>query len=111
MPELETIARYRLPILVVVYNDAAYGAEAERCRLYGESMDLVRFPETDFAALARALGYQSAVVRTEPDLEPLREWAREPDGPFLIDAKIDGDLWAGWFGDRFEESWRGEARP
>ncbi len=111
MPELETIVRYRLPILVVVYNDAAYGAEAERCRLFGEPVDLVTYPETNFAALGRALGYQSATVRAEPDLEPLREWASNPDGPFLIDAKIDGDVWAGWFGDRFEESWRSEARP
>jgi thiamine pyrophosphate-dependent acetolactate synthase large subunit-like protein len=111
MPELETMVRYSLPILVVVYNDAAYGAEAERCRLFGEPTDLVTYPETDFAALAGALGFQSAVVRSESDLEAIRPWATKPDGPFLIDAKIDADVWAGWFGDRFQESWKAEVQP
>jgi thiamine pyrophosphate-dependent acetolactate synthase large subunit-like protein len=110
LPELETIARYRLPILVVVYNDAAYGAEVERCRQFGEPLDLVRFPDTDFAALAQALGYRSATVRSESDLETVRRWISEPDRPFLIDAKINADVWAAWFGDRFAESWEREAR-
>jgi hypothetical protein len=33
--ELETMVRYRLPILVVVLNDAAYGAEARELQLRG----------------------------------------------------------------------------
>ena len=33
--ELETAARYRLPMLVVVYNDAAYGAEVHHFGPWG----------------------------------------------------------------------------
>ena len=56
LPELETLARLRLPMLVVVYNDAAYGAEVHHFGPQGLPLELVRFPDTDFAALARAAG-------------------------------------------------------
>ncbi len=56
LPELETLARLRLPVLVVVYNDAAYGAEVHHFGPQGVPVELVRFPDTDFAALARAAG-------------------------------------------------------
>ena len=53
LPELETLARLRLPMLVVVYNDAAYGAEVHHFGPHGHPVELVQFPDTDFAALAR----------------------------------------------------------
>ena len=56
LPELETLARLRLPMLVVIYNDAAYGAEVHHFRPQGHPVELVQFPDTDFAALATAAG-------------------------------------------------------
>ena len=35
LPELETLARLRLPMLVVIYDDAAYGAEVHHFRPHG----------------------------------------------------------------------------
>ena len=62
--ELETAARYRLPMLVVIYNDAAYGAEVHHFGPMGRPVELARFPQTDFAALARAAGAEGITVRT-----------------------------------------------
>ena len=56
LPELETLGRLGLPLLVVIYDDAAYGAEVHHFGPMGEAVDLAQFPDTDFAALARAAG-------------------------------------------------------
>src|SRR3712207_8992827 len=63
--ELETAARYKLPMVVVIYNDAAYGAEVHHFGPMGHPVELARFPDTDFAALARAAGAEGITVRSE----------------------------------------------
>ena len=81
LPELETLARLRLPMLVVVYDDAAYGAEVHHFGPQGLPLELVRFPDTDFAALARAAGAQGVTARTLDDLDARRDVARAPRRP------------------------------
>jgi thiamine pyrophosphate-dependent acetolactate synthase large subunit-like protein len=90
--ELETLVRERLKVLVVVFNDAAYGAEVHDFRPLGYETDIVRFPETDFAAVAASLGCASAVVRDVSDLAAVDEWLREGAGPLVLDARIDGEV-------------------
>ena len=51
LPELETVARLGLRMLIVVYNDAAYGAEVHHFGPMGHPVELVQFPDVDFAAL------------------------------------------------------------
>lgn len=87
--ELETAARLRLPLLIVVYNDAAAGAEAQHYGPLGYDLDLVRFPEVDFAAIARAAGMDAITARTPEELAPIAEWASAPTGPLLVDGKLD----------------------
>jgi thiamine pyrophosphate-dependent acetolactate synthase large subunit-like protein len=107
--ELETVARLGLDMCVVVYDDAAYGAEVHHFGPSGAPLDTVRFGETDFAGLARALGYEAVTVRREPDLEAVRDWvaAREAPGaegrPLLVDAKVVPTVVAEWL----EEAFRG----
>jgi thiamine pyrophosphate-dependent acetolactate synthase large subunit-like protein len=100
--ELDTVARLGLPMLVVVYNDAAYGAEVHHFD-DGEPLDLVRFPDSDFAALARAAGAQAITVRSRDDLSPVAKWAAAPDGPLVVDAKVHPGVRASWL----EEAFRG----
>lgn len=95
--ELETLARLRLPILVVVYNDAAYGAEVHHFNTdSGDGLDLVRFPDTDIAALARGAGAGGVTVRQAPDLAVVAAWLAKPDGPLIVDAKIDPTVVGYW---------------
>ena len=42
--ELETVARLGLPMVVVVYDDEAYGAEVHHFGPDGDPLDIVRFP-------------------------------------------------------------------
>ena len=99
--ELETVARCRLPMLVVIYNDAAYGAEVHHFGPMGHPVDFARFPDTDFAALARAVGVKGITVRSSEDLTPLKSWLGRRDGPLVIDAKVNPEVRAEWLEEAF----------
>jgi thiamine pyrophosphate-dependent acetolactate synthase large subunit-like protein len=99
--ELETAARYRLPMLVVVYNDAAYGAEVHHFGPEGQPVNIARFPDTDFAALARAAGAEGVTVRKEGDLAPVEDWLERRDGPLVVDAKVNPEVRAEWLEEAF----------
>jgi thiamine pyrophosphate-dependent acetolactate synthase large subunit-like protein len=99
LPELETLGRLRPKLLVVVYNDAAYGAEVHHFRPLGRPVELAQFPPTDFAALARAAGCDGVTN----DLDAVREWLQNPERPMVLDAKVDPDICAEWL----EEAFRG----
>ena len=102
LPELETLARLRLPMLVVIYNDAAYGAEVHHFRPHGHPVELVQFPDTDFAALAEAAGAHGLTVRAAEDVAAIEPWLAQRDGPLLVDAKITPDFCAEWLEEAFK---------
>lgn len=100
--ELETVARVAPRLLIAVFNDAAYGAEVHHFEPTGEPVDLVRFPETDFAAVAAALGITSRQVRAVDDFEPVRSWISTGRGPMLIDIRIDPNVVLDWATEAFK---------
>jgi thiamine pyrophosphate-dependent acetolactate synthase large subunit-like protein len=86
--ELDTAVRLRMGLLVLVYNDNAYGAEVQHFKHVTDRLEIVSFPDTDIAALARGYGCEAITVRSEADLAPLQQWLDGPrDRPFVIDAK------------------------
>jgi thiamine pyrophosphate-dependent acetolactate synthase large subunit-like protein len=100
--DLETAIRLGLRLCVLVYNDASYAAEVHYFRRQGFSVDIVQFPETDFAAIARGYGARGATVRTLADLAPLKNWVAEgAPGVFVIDGKINPELEADWHAEHF----------
>jgi thiamine pyrophosphate-dependent acetolactate synthase large subunit-like protein len=100
--DLETAVRLGLRMCILIYNDASYAAEVHFFRRQGYSIDLVRFPDTDFAAIARGYGARAATVRTLADLTPVRDWVGEgAPGVFVIDGKINPDLEADWHAEHF----------
>jgi thiamine pyrophosphate-dependent acetolactate synthase large subunit-like protein len=96
LTELETAARLGLPLLIVAYDDAAYGAEVHPFGAAGHDVSLVRFPDTDLAAIGRAAGLDAVAVGAPFDLEPVAAWAAAPEGPLLVDAKVDPEVCAEW---------------
>jgi thiamine pyrophosphate-dependent acetolactate synthase large subunit-like protein len=101
LSELETLGRLGLPLLVVIYDDAAYGAEVHHFRPMGQAVDLAQFPATDFAALAEAAGCRGITARRAADLDGVREWLETPDRPLVLDAKVDPDVRAEWLEEAF----------
>jgi thiamine pyrophosphate-dependent acetolactate synthase large subunit-like protein len=102
--ELETVVRLRLPMVIVVYDDAAYGAEVHHFGPERQPLDTVRFPPADIAAIGRGFGCTGVTVRGLQDLGPVREWLAGPrDRPLVIDAKVTSGSGSWWL----EEAFRG----
>jgi thiamine pyrophosphate-dependent acetolactate synthase large subunit-like protein len=94
--ELAAAVHHRLPVLIVVMNDAGYGAEIHHFSQLGIPTALAEFGETDFAAVARALGASGITATSAADLDGLQDWLEQPAGPMLVDCKITREVQAPW---------------
>ncbi len=102
--ELETAVRLALPMVIVIYDDEAYGAEVHHFGPDGYPLDTVRFPAADLAAIGRGFGCAAVTVRSAADLAPVRDWlGSNPDRPIVIDAKVTAEHGSWWL----EEAFRG----
>ncbi len=90
LAELETVARLELPIVVVVFDDAALSLIRIKQASEGHGGEpAVRFRDVDFAGIARAVGIPAARVEERGTLaDALRDAFARP-GPSLIDAVVD----------------------
>ena len=102
--ELDTVRRLGLPMIVLVYNDDAYGAEVHHFGPDGVDLSTVRFPPTDIAAIGRGFGFDAVSVTRVGDLAAVQTWlAGARERPLLIDAKVTADRASWWL----EEAFRG----
>ncbi|HET6508100.1 MAG TPA: thiamine pyrophosphate-binding protein [Baekduia sp.] len=99
--EIETAVRLGLRLLVVVYDDAAYGAEVHHFEPLGRDVSSARFPDADLAAIARGMGAEGITVRGVADLAPVATWLRAGAGPLVVDAKVDPTICAAWLEEAF----------
>jgi acetolactate synthase-1/2/3 large subunit len=112
--ELETVVRLGLPMVIVVYDDEAYGAEVHHflpdgsalddSSLGGSALGTVRFPPTDIAKIGEGFGCDGVTVRDPGDLAKVSDWLDGPRSrPLLIDAKVTAKHGSWWL----EEAFRG----
>ena len=84
--ELETAARYRLPVTFIVIANASYGwIKAGQRSGYGQRYFAVDFAVTDHAAVAAAFGVKSWRVTEPSELAKALKEALAHDGPSLVD--------------------------
>jgi len=87
--ELETVARLRLPITLIVFNDAALSlieVKQEQKGYVGASM---RYGGPDLVTLALSFGVAARVATDETGFTGALIAAQGEPGPTLIDARID----------------------
>jgi acetolactate synthase-1/2/3 large subunit len=102
--ELATAATLGVPLLIVVYNDAAYGAEVHHFGPDRYVLDTVRFPDRDLAAIGRGYGLDGVTVRSSADLKAVCKWVDGPrERPLVVDAKVVSEHGSWWL----EEAFRG----
>jgi acetolactate synthase-1/2/3 large subunit len=90
--EVQTAARYKLPIAYLVLNNGALGNVWLRARQYGAlPAELTSIPDHDWAQFARALGAQGFTVRQPAELEDTLQQAFAAGTTALIDVKADKD--------------------
>jgi thiamine pyrophosphate-dependent acetolactate synthase large subunit-like protein len=99
MSELETAIREDIPLIIVLMNDCAYGAELHFLALRKLPVGKSVFPDVDFAPVAAAFGFQAYTVRTLDDVRALAPVLGKPDGPILLDCKVNADIAAPFMGE------------
>ncbi|MGE5286179.1 MAG: thiamine pyrophosphate-binding protein [Micromonosporaceae bacterium] len=88
--EIETAVRLRLPIVVVVFNDAALSLIKIKQRPYGQGgAEAVGYCRTSFAGVATAMGAAGVCVTGTAELTAAITAALGREGPTLIDAHVD----------------------
>jgi acetolactate synthase I/II/III large subunit len=101
--ELDTVVRLGLPMVVVVYDDEAYGAEVHHFGPLGHDLETVVFPPTDIASIGRGFGCEAVTVRDLADLAAVSDWLAGPmDRPIVIDAKVTADRGSWWLEEAFQ---------
>ncbi len=89
--ELETAVRLGLRMVIVVYDDSAYGAEVHLFPDDAAAQAVVRFPDTDIAAIARGYGCDAVTLHGLDGLDVVAEWLGGGAArPLVIHAKITG---------------------
>ncbi len=92
MGELETVVREDIPLVVIVMNDCAYGAELHFLRMRELPEAKSVFPDVDYAPVAAAFGFEARTIRTLADLEAAAPLLRAPQGPVFLDCKLNADV-------------------
>lgn len=88
--EVATAARYQLPIIYVVMNNAALGNVWLRAHTEGAVPDeLTSLPDVDWAGFSKALGANGVTVKNPEDLSKVFNIALQNKGPTVIDVKVD----------------------
>jgi acetolactate synthase-1/2/3 large subunit len=88
--EVQTAARYKLPVIYCVLNNSALGNVWLRARQYGPlPEELTSIPDHDWAGFGRALGADGVTVRDPAQLEDTFEKALASGKATVIDVKTD----------------------
>jgi len=91
LAEFNTAVRHSVDLVVVLFNDLAYGAEHIQFRNKDMDPEISTFAWPDFGPVATALGGRGFTVRNLVELDEAYAAIAERDRPILIDIKIDPD--------------------
>lgn len=88
LSDFDTAVRYKMPLLLVVLNDQALGAEYQKMVAQNMNAALSAIPTPDIGDVARALGGRGVLATTVDEVRAAAAaWVRDP-GPMIIDARI-----------------------
>lgn len=89
LADLETAIRTADSLVIVCFNDGAYGAEVHLYGVMGLDEQPMLIPDIDFAALAAALGAEGVRVDSLADLDALERWRdRGARGAIMLDCRV-----------------------
>jgi acetolactate synthase-1/2/3 large subunit len=92
--DLETIARLGLPVVLLQFNNAAFGWIKELQHLYRASryMSVEFSADTDYAAIAQGFGLKGIRIQDPDELEPVLKAALASDRPTFIDVASESQI-------------------
>ncbi|PPG50552.1 MULTISPECIES: pyruvate dehydrogenase [unclassified Rathayibacter] len=89
MGELVTVAAYRLPVTIVVFNNSTLGLVKVEMLVDGFPDFAVDVPMVDYAKVAEAIGIRGIRVEDPRDVEEALRSALADGGPVLVDVVTD----------------------
>lgn len=101
LAELETAVRYEIQLLILVFDDRAYGAEMHFLRMLGLPEDESLFPEVDFQAVSESLGMSAVRIDRLDQLPAMVETCRDLAGPLFVHIPVTQNVRAGWLEEAF----------
>lgn len=99
--DLDTAVRYGIPLLILVLDDGAYGAEMHFLRMLGMPDEESLFTTPDLAAVATALGARGMRIDALEQLEEVATAAADHNGPLVVHVPVNRDVRAGWLEEAF----------
>ena len=96
--ELETFARARVAVPLIIINDQALGTMKSRQKSRGMPEYALDFHSVDFAGIAAACGLRGVTVSTPEQFESELKLAMAADRTTLIDARVDSQAYQDSFG-------------
>ncbi|MEL4358750.1 MULTISPECIES: pyruvate dehydrogenase [unclassified Luteococcus] len=87
--ELLTVATYRLPVKLVVFNNSTLGMVKLEMLVNGLPSSGTDVPDANYAAVANAVGIKGIRVEDGKDLQKAYREALEHDGPALVEVVTD----------------------
>lgn len=96
--ELETIARMKIPVVILIFNNGCFGWIKAIQSLHtdlgspGLPYYSVDFTRSDHAAIARTFGLQAHKVESASELEPMLSRALATQQPVLLDLPSEPEI-------------------
>jgi acetolactate synthase-1/2/3 large subunit len=91
--DVDTLVRHRLPVVLVVGNNAGWGLERHPMRaIYGYDVAADLQPECRYDEVVRALGGAGELVRRPRDIGPALRRAFAADVPYLVNVVTDPEV-------------------
>ncbi|MCZ6619889.1 MAG: thiamine pyrophosphate-binding protein [Gammaproteobacteria bacterium] len=87
--ELATAAQYRVPLVIVVFNDCGYGVLRWLQDTRFGRINETDLGKMDFTMMAGSMGVPGQRVQNVADFEAALDVALETDGPYLIDIDME----------------------
>lgn len=96
LAELETIVRYGLKVVTVVFNDSRLSLIELKQRAEGHGgANAIGYGDVDFAAVAHGFGMAAHTVTSTAQLGPAISEAFASDQPTLVDVRVDRSAYPG----------------
>ncbi len=86
--ELETVVREKLQMVLVIWNDAGYGAEVHKLTAKGFNEKLAQWESPNFVAIAKAFGGDGVKIEREDQIGAAIADGLKKGGLYLVDARI-----------------------
>lgn len=91
LQELETVVRLGLQLVIVVSNDAGYGAEIHKLASRNYDPLLAQWSSPDFVAIARALGGDGVRIGSEDEIAGAVAEGFRKGGLYVVDVPLPAD--------------------